>query len=81
MGSTFTRHSNLSTSFHQIIAGHPKFELTRYKGTLAKKFPFETIEEFSLKQEDLNINPQYNKYDHVTYNHKVAINYNIFKKE
>ena len=81
MGSTFTRHSNLSTSFHQIISSHPKFELTRYKGTLQKKFPFETIEEFNLKQEDLNINPQYNRYDHVTYNHKVAVNYDIFKKE
>tara|TARA_B110000285_G_C15064560_1_gene584379 strand:+ start:574 stop:810 length:237 start_codon:yes stop_codon:yes gene_type:complete len=78
LGSTFTRQSNLSTSFHQIISNHPKFELGRYKGTLAKKFPFETIQEFDLKQEDLNIHPQFNKYDHVTYNHKVAINYDTF---
>jgi len=57
MGSTFTGQSKLSTSFHQMIAAHPKFELTRYKGNLSKKFEKETIKEFNLREEDMNIYP------------------------
>lgn len=81
MGSTYTKQSNLSTSFKHMIINHPKFELTRYKGTLDSKFPQQTIEEFNLKKGDFNSNSQYNRYDHVSFNHKVAINYDLFKKE
>jgi len=40
-----------------MIAAHPKFELTRYKGNLSKKFEKETIKEFNLREEDMNIYP------------------------
>ena len=70
-----TRRSILSTCFKTVSANHPLFEPVINESGQQFRFSQKTIQEFGLKKQDIQLNKNLHKHDHIKHNMLIANNY------